>query len=76
MKNAKLFRLNLNDFWKGLVLSVLVAILTVAYNSIQAGGFNIDWEMVATTAILTAISYLLKNLTTNSDGKILKPEEK
>lgn len=67
---GKLGTLCANDFVKGLILTVIVAALTVIQNSVSAGTLHIDWNIMATTTITTAIAYLLKNLGTGSGGRL------
>lgn len=76
--NSNLWQLNFNDFWKGLILAVLTAVLTAIYEGIQKGSYqNINWKVVLTVAITSAVAYLLKNLATGSGGQVLtnKPPE-
>lgn len=68
---SKYFSLNSADFIKGLILAVLTSVLTIVYNTLQAGSLVFDWKSIGTTALTTAIAYLMKNLLTNSDGKFL-----
>lgn len=78
MKKSKLFKLHLNDFTKGLIVAIITACLTVAYQMLTncADMFScLDFKQIASTAILAAMSYLMKNLVTNSDGKILKKDD-
>lgn len=72
---SKFLTLNQKDFIKGLLLSVLTAVVTIVYNSVQAGSLTFDWKSIGVTALTTALSYLLKNLLTNSQGEILKSEK-
>lgn len=72
---SKFLTLNQKDFIKGLLLSVLTAVVTIVYNSVQAGSLTFDWKAIGVTALTTALSYLLKNLLTNSQGEILKSEK-
>lgn len=71
MKSAK-FRLNLNDFTKGLLIAVGSAALTVVQTSLSAGTFAIDWKVLATVSISAGLAYLGKNLFENENGEILK----
>ena len=74
-----LFKLNLSDFWKGFFLSILMAVLTVAYKLIENEGFNFsnqDYKEIGITAVLAALAYLTKNLTENNEGKTLKADRK
>ncbi|MBO4778094.1 MAG: hypothetical protein J5588_06325 [Bacteroidales bacterium] len=68
MARSKLFSLNTRDFLKGLFISIITAVLTVLYSGIQDG--EIDWKLTATTAILTAISYIIKNLAEDEKGEV------
>jgi hypothetical protein len=73
---SKFLTLNLSDFWKGLIVAVFTSVLTVVYQSISAGNLVFDFKIVGSTAILAASGYLIKQLTTNSDGKPLSTEVK
>jgi hypothetical protein len=72
---SKFLTLNQKDFLKGLLLSVLTAVVTIVYKSVEAGSLTFYWKAIGTTALATALSYLLKNLLTNSQGEILKSEK-
>ena len=75
--NSAFLRLNLSDFEKGLILAIIVAVLTYLQQAIGEGGFSgINWQIVINTAVLAGIGYLLKNLSTNSEGKFGRPEPK
>lgn len=70
------FSLNWRDLGKGLVVAVITAVLTYAWTAYEAGGLtSIDWKVVGSTAIISALSYLMKNLITNSDGEVAKTED-
>ena len=75
MTNSTFLNLNKHDFLKGLIVAVITAILTVVYNMLQ-NGQSIDWQLVGTTGATAMIGYLLKNLSSNSDGAIAKKEIK
>ncbi|CAB5218558.1 hypothetical protein UFOVP217_35 [uncultured Caudovirales phage] len=72
---SQLFNLNVKDFIKGLILSVLTAIVTIIYSSLQSGSLEVNWKLVATTAITSALSYLVKNLLTNSSDQFMKIDQ-
>jgi hypothetical protein len=74
--NSNYFSLNLLDFTKGLFLAVLTSIITLLYTSIQTGELTFDWKLIGTTALTSALAYIMKNLLTNSQGKLLAKEEK
>lgn len=73
--NSTFLNLNAVDFAKGLALAVLTSVLTIVYDVVQTGSLVFDWKQIATAAITTAIAYLLKNLMTNSQGKMLTKEK-
>jgi hypothetical protein len=78
MTKAKLFMLNTRDFFKGLVLAVITAVITFLANELQIGS-SVDLTLLKRMGIAAAIaflSYLVKNLLTNSKGEILTPEPK
>ena len=55
--------LNLRDFIKGAILAVIVPALLTIQQSL--GKPPIEWKLIGTTAIVTFIGYLIKNLLTN-----------
>lgn len=78
MKKAKLFNLNAKDFLKGLILVVITAVITFAINELQAGT-SIDLTLLkrmGVAALVAFLSYLLKNLFTNSKDEFITPEPK
>jgi hypothetical protein len=66
-------KLALVDWLKGLLLAVISAVLTVVYTSVQAGVLKFNWPLIASTAAITAISYILKNLGTGATTIISPP---
>ncbi len=69
--NAKLFNLNLSDFWKGLIVAVFGAVLGVIYKSVSEGSLEFNWMFILKSGLLAGLAYLLKNLSTNSKGQFL-----
>jgi len=70
---SKIWKLGQNDFVKGLVLAVIVAILTTLLQLINKNGLAItvaEWQLVATAAITSGLGYLLKNLATDENNKL------
>ncbi len=75
--SSKFLRLNRRDFIRGLIVTVICALITGIYHVI-AGGFILDWitlKPVVIAALGAGISYLTKNLLTNSNGKFMAFEE-
>lgn len=69
------FKLDGEDFVKGLLLSVVSSVLTVVYQSLDAGSLNINWKNVGIAAATTGVAYLMKNLLTDAKTivKVLLP---
>lgn len=55
------FSLNLNDWWKGLIVAVFTPIVTIILTSIQAGNLVFDWKAIGFTAIAALLAYVMKN---------------
>lgn len=68
--------LNVRDLVNGLIVTVLAAVLTIVQTTVEAGSLNFDWQLIAKAGLTAAISYLIKNLLTNSSGTFLKKEAK
>jgi hypothetical protein len=70
--------LNLRDFFKGLILAILAALITWAYEAIQSGSLFGPGSLKAAgmVALAAILAYLTKNLFTNTQGEILTPEPK
>ncbi len=75
---SKFFRLNTRDFTKGLIVTVICAFITGFYQLI-ANGFTVNWitmKPVVIAAIGAGVSYLTKNLLTNSNGDFMTYDPK
>jgi len=68
--------LDTKDFIKGLLLSVFTSVISIVYTYVQCGSLVFDTKTIATTALTTALGYIMKNLLTNSEDKFLKKEGK
>ena len=68
-----LLKLNAADFLKGLIVAVVGAGLTSIQQVISTSGtqYTINWRLVGGVALAAAVSYLIKNLGTSDDGKVL-----
>ena len=64
---SKRFTIDWKDVFNGLKVAVILPCLTIIYTSIEAGNFQIDWNLVWKTAGLGFIGYIIKNF--------LKPAE-
>jgi hypothetical protein len=74
--NSTFLNLNSNDFLKGLIMAVLSTVITVVYQTVEAGSLIFDWKSIGTMALTTALAYIMKNLFTNSTGKLFAKEQK
>jgi hypothetical protein len=73
---SKIFRLDSRDLVKGLIVTVICSLITGIYQII-ASGFAFNWETlkpVVIAAIGAGLSYLTKNLLTNSNGDFMRWE--
>lgn len=66
---SKLFRLGWKDLVRGLIVTVLSAGLGTLMEALRAGA--IDWRNVAIVALSAAIGYIVKNLLTDEDNKLM-----
>lgn len=73
--NSTIFTLNSNDFLKGLIMAVLSTVITVVYQTVEAGSLIFDWKAIGTMALTTALAYIMKNLFTNSTGQLFAKEK-
>lgn len=58
---SKRYTINWRDLGRGAILSVISAVLTSILNSLNAGEVTINVKNVSIVAIVTLISYMLKN---------------
>lgn len=73
---SKYLTLNAKDFFRGLLIAVLTAIITGVINILDNGAVFtwITIKPVLIAGISAALSYLLKCLVTNSQDQLLKRE--
>ena len=73
---SKFLRLNRRDFIKGIIVVIFCTFLTGFYQLIANEG-TINWVIlkpVVIAAIGSGVSYLTKNLLTNSKGEFMRRE--
>lgn len=66
---SQIWTVQVQDFVKGLVVSILTAVLSVFAQMIQNG--SVDLKQVGISALLAGCAYVLKQFGTDSNGKIL-----
>jgi hypothetical protein len=74
---SKFLRLNSHDFINGLIVVMFCTFLTGFYQLIANGGV-VNWQTmkpVVIAAIGSGVSYLTKNLLTNSKGEFMRSEK-
>lgn len=67
---SKIFEISLSDFVKGSFIFVASAVLTTCIAMLQ-GQQTIDLKQVCLTAAIAFMSYLLKQLGTDENGKFI-----
>jgi hypothetical protein len=73
---SKLFKLNVRDIVRAVVMAFITALLTGTYKIIQTGA-TLDWvtfRPVVMASFAAAIAYLLKNVLTNSNDEMFTKE--
>lgn len=65
-----LFRLNVNDLTKGVIVAILAAVLTYL-QSPTTDISSIDWGYLLNVTVTAVGAYLVKNLLSDEDGKVL-----
>lgn len=69
-----MFKLGYKDAIKGVIVSVLSAVVTALLGIIQQNGLtltNTELKTIATVAVTTFLSYLLKNFLTDENDKFV-----
>lgn len=66
--NSSMFTLQVRDFAKGLVMAIIGAVLVALQNSLTGEGI-IHWNAIGSVALITGVSYLIKNYFSDSQGK-------
>ena len=64
---SKQFQINFRDVIKGLALAVILPVLNVIYQSIEAGSFEFDWKRIGLLAAGSFIAYIIKNFFTPAE---------
>jgi hypothetical protein len=79
MQKSKFLRLNGHDLFKGFITAIGMSILTAIHTSIAANPPKFptdlnDWKHILYIGLGAGITYLIKNLFTNSKDEFLKTE--
>ena len=75
--NSKLFKINLNDAFKGLVMVILGAILGSITQIVNLGRLPEpeEWKAAFMFGAGAGLTYLMKNFFTNSNGEFAEYEK-
>lgn len=76
--NADFMRINVDDLLRGFVVAMMSSILSSAVVILQAGNLPnmTQVKMIALVGVSSGVSYLAKNLLTNSKDQMFKTEAK
>lgn len=69
MNTSELFHLNWADFSKGIIMAVIGAILTAAYQALSVGG-PISIQAMLTVGLLAGLGYIIKNFFSDDEGRV------
>lgn len=70
---SKIFRLNYTDILKGALIALIGSVINASYQMAEAKAFS--WEDLGWATLYAVSAYLVKNLVTNSNDEVLKPEK-
>ena len=71
MKNSEFGKLNQFDFYKGMIVTTISTSLSIVYQTLDSGSMDVNWKVVGTTSLCSAVGYILKNLFTDENGNIV-----
>lgn len=71
---SKRFTLNLTDWWKGLIMAILGAVIGIITDSINQGSFEFNWNAIWKGALAAGIGYLAKNFVDKPRIVITNPD--
>ena len=74
MKTSKLFLLNIADFGKGFLVAGITAGLTALGQMLTNVPPRVDWKQIGLAALTAMVAYLIKRLSTNSQGQLFTSE--
>lgn len=75
MKKSKFFKINEKDLVRGVIITVIASLLGSLISILETGELNNETLKVAgISAIIAGVSYISKNLLTNSNDEFLTRE--
>lgn len=67
---STLFKLDVKDAVKGLVVAILASVVVAIYSAIT-NNMAVNWNEVLKIAISSGLGYIVKNYLSDENGKIL-----
>lgn len=75
MKKSKFFKINGSDIIRGIIITVTASLLGSLITILETGELNNEkLKLAGISAIISGISYISKNLLTNSNDEFLRRE--
>jgi hypothetical protein len=74
MDTSSLFRINIKDVARGLIVAVASAVFLFLGTALTAADFNFatfDWNLLIKVASSAALAYLSKNFFSDNSGKLM-----
>lgn len=71
--NSPLFKLDVRDIVKGLVVAVLTATVAALGNALNMPNFDLfsyDWTSLISVGVTAGIAYILKNVLSDEQGRV------
>lgn len=75
-KKSKMGSINFNDVVKGLLIAVSASVLAAAQQMLLTKPPQLDFKQIGIVALISAIAYLGKQFTQNSEGDLFTKETK
>jgi len=74
---SKLWNVKLGDFGRGLVVAVVAVPLQIVYESVTSVPMvlSFNWKAMGGAALAGGVGYIVKNLMTGVNGKLLSNKE-
>jgi hypothetical protein len=79
MVKAKFLKINIKDIALGSLMAFLSSVITGLYEYLNAGKFPSTWvefKPIIIVGLSSFVAYIIKNFFTNSQGDLLKKEQK
>lgn len=68
---TKLWTVKLGDWERGLIVAILTTPITIALDSLNQGALEFNWKKILAAGLAGGLAYILKNLLTGQNGRLL-----